>query len=166
MRYAAMLVMAVLGLGCSAAGAEVYKWVDEKGTVNYSNTAPPANSGATMLDPNNPRVTFYKPVHPSEEELARLDEYMRFRRSMLLAEEASRGGGVAVADPYPGWYQQCVFEMWADCDDPRALTTRYGNPLWGYPAVAVRHGVRFHSPMPGHPGSMHSPTGSVGRSHS
>ena len=41
--------------------AEVYRWVDEKGTVHYSNATPPAGAKATVVDPGG------KPGAPSAE---------------------------------------------------------------------------------------------------
>lgn len=41
--------------------AQVYRWVDEKGTVHYSNAAPPAGVKATVVDPDG------KPGAPSAE---------------------------------------------------------------------------------------------------
>jgi regulator of protease activity HflC (stomatin/prohibitin superfamily) len=35
---------------CQTAAAQVYRWVDEKGTVHYSNTAPPEGVKATVVD--------------------------------------------------------------------------------------------------------------------
>lgn len=34
------------------AAAQVYRWVDEKGTVHYSNSPPPAGVKATVVDPD------------------------------------------------------------------------------------------------------------------
>jgi hypothetical protein len=137
MRYAGWMVAAAAIIGCNGVGADVYKWVDDKGVVNYTNTAPAANRNVTKLDPSNPRVSFYKSVPASPEELTRLEEALRFRQVLELAEETNQAAGVRVIDPYPGWYQQCMFELWGDCNDPRALNTRYANPLWGYPLGAA-----------------------------
>ena len=43
-----LLIVALL-FGPALAGAETYKWVDEKGVVNYSNTPPP-QSAQTVPD--------------------------------------------------------------------------------------------------------------------
>ena len=43
-----LLVLAAL-LAAPAAGAEVYRWVDAKGTVHYSNAAPPEGVNATRV---------------------------------------------------------------------------------------------------------------------
>jgi len=165
MRYVQWMLSAALAAGCCAANADVYKWVDEKGTINYSNTEPPARAGATRLDPSNPRLTVYKAVPPTEDEVARLNEYLHFRQTLAIAEQAARSGPSSV-DPYAGWYQQCVGEMWADCDDPRTLITRYGTALWGFPVVV---GARHHHSPPGS-GPMHpqgsAPQATISRHHS
>lgn len=46
----ALLVMLLAAAG--SAFAQVYRWVDEKGTVNYSNAAPPKGVTATVVDPH------------------------------------------------------------------------------------------------------------------
>src|SRR5712671_5339517 len=47
MRVAFVLSMLFLA---SSAYAEVYRWVDEKGTVHYSNAAPPGGVKVTTVD--------------------------------------------------------------------------------------------------------------------
>jgi hypothetical protein len=42
---------ATLLLAATAASAQVYRWVDEKGMVHYSNSTPPAGVKATVIDP-------------------------------------------------------------------------------------------------------------------
>lgn len=46
MRFAILLVLLFAG----SASAQVYRWVDEKGTVHYSNTAPPEGVKAKLVD--------------------------------------------------------------------------------------------------------------------
>ena len=44
-------LLALLLLGAAAtASAQVYRWVDDKGRVHYSNAAPPAGAKATIVD--------------------------------------------------------------------------------------------------------------------
>jgi len=142
-RCTGALLAVAAALMCGVAQAELYKWVDEHGTVNYSNLAP-RNRSSQTVDPADSRITVYTPVKPSADELARMEEERRFRQHLALAEaqspHAAGGGGY---DPYPGWYAQCVNEMWADCDDPRTLATRYGAAYWGLPPVVV--GARRYS---------------------
>jgi hypothetical protein len=46
-RFAVLLSLFV---ACSFAQAQVYRWVDEKGTVHYSNAEPPAGVKAVTVD--------------------------------------------------------------------------------------------------------------------
>ncbi|MGH8689739.1 MAG: DUF4124 domain-containing protein [Burkholderiales bacterium] len=47
----ALLLVSLL-LTASAVSAQVYRWVDGKGTVHYSNATPPAGVKATLIDPD------------------------------------------------------------------------------------------------------------------
>ncbi len=40
----------LLMIGAVTAHAQVYRWVDEKGTVHYSNSTPPKGAKATVID--------------------------------------------------------------------------------------------------------------------
>ena len=44
------LLLLVLLVGATSASAQVYRWVDEKGRVTYSNSAPPAGVKSTVVD--------------------------------------------------------------------------------------------------------------------
>ena len=44
-----MLFIALLVLA-TGASAQIYRWVDEKGTVHYSNSSPPNGVKATLFD--------------------------------------------------------------------------------------------------------------------
>src|SRR5262245_1100179 len=44
------LLAAVLLTAASFAQAQVYRWVDQKGTVHYSNEKPPAGANARLLN--------------------------------------------------------------------------------------------------------------------
>lgn len=45
-----ILLLAGLLIASTAAPAQVYRWVDAKGTVHYSNATPPAEAKATLVD--------------------------------------------------------------------------------------------------------------------
>jgi hypothetical protein len=45
------LLVALLA-GTTSVSAQVYRWVDEKGKVHYSNNTPPAGVRATIVDPD------------------------------------------------------------------------------------------------------------------
>ena len=44
------IFLSVLLFAAAPAMAQVYRWVDEKGTVHYSNATPPAGVKATLID--------------------------------------------------------------------------------------------------------------------
>ena len=48
----AILLLALLAASAPAA-AQIYRWVDASGLVHYSNTAPPKDANATVVDPNS-----------------------------------------------------------------------------------------------------------------
>lgn len=75
-----------------AAHAETYKWVDEKGVVNYSNTAPP--SAAKKIQPVADRISTYDPgptlqraiaYGPSPYELMAQQEWLQRQQLMATA---------------------------------------------------------------------------------
>lgn len=87
-----------------AAHAETYKWVDERGVVNYSNTPPPAAAKATQgitdrlsiieSDPSLKRVAY----SPTPYELMLQQEWLQ--RQRLMAERQNLQALYPPADPY------------------------------------------------------------------
>ena len=139
MRPSLWITFVAASLLCGSVQAEIYKWKDEKGVVHYSNSVPP-NRSARPIDTSGSRISVYKPVKPTEAQLADLQDYLRYRQQLSLVEAGTPSFGPAsIPDPYPGWYAQCEREMFADCDDPRALSSRYGGAYpWNvYPQVVV-----------------------------
>jgi hypothetical protein len=47
-----LLTFLILVAAAVSAQAQIYRWVDEKGTVHYSNSTPPPGAKATLVDPN------------------------------------------------------------------------------------------------------------------
>jgi len=107
-----LLVLALLI--APAAHAETYKWVDERGVVNYSNTPPPAAAKATQgitdrlsiieSDPALKRVAY---APPSPRELMLQQEWLQ--RQRLMAERQNLQAAYPPADPYyrgiyPGYF--------------------------------------------------------------
>jgi hypothetical protein len=75
------------------AHAETYKWVDEKGVVNYSNTPP--TSAAKTIRPVADRISIYAPdpslqraiaYGPSPYELMAQQEWLQRQRLMATAQ--------------------------------------------------------------------------------
>ncbi|MBS1137522.1 MAG: hypothetical protein H6R11_1476, partial [Proteobacteria bacterium] len=59
----------LVALFAAPAGAEIYKWVDEKGVVNYSESPPPKGR-ARVITPEGPPVSVYTPPVPRESDAA------------------------------------------------------------------------------------------------
>ncbi len=136
------LLAALAAFACAAQG-ETYKWVDEKGVTNYSNT-PPAGKAAKKASqvedrlstvPGDPALKGIPPGAPSYYSQMAEAEWLQRQRLMAM-KEASRP-----ACPYP--YSDCY-------EDPRASTlypypyvfpVMAPRPVFGRPAVH-RHVVR------------------------
>ena len=76
----ALLVFLPAMLAAPPAGAQVYKWVDERGVINYSNQLPANPEAANRLGIVEDRVSVYTPD-----------------QALLQAIEAERRGGGASA---------------------------------------------------------------------
>jgi len=57
------LVLLALAAGMTPVSAQVYRWVDERGTVHYSNATPPPGVKARVVDPDG------KPGAPSADSM-------------------------------------------------------------------------------------------------
>ena len=95
------LLYAIFFLAPSAMAADVYRWVDEKGTVHYSNEAPPKNVKSTRVDVEaEPRA----PVNDGGEcytvrcQGERLEERLA-RREQIEAREAAERAAVTPRPP-------------------------------------------------------------------
>lgn len=132
----------------TVAHAQVYKWVDEKGVVNYSSTPPPKGKGAVTLDESKGRVTTIPaPVRsdPAADPALRqrvdtLEREAAAQRQAALQQEA------AAAEANRRWVEQCRAERRVDCDDPSRGGFAYGYD-YAYPPV-----VRPPLGAPGRPG--------------
>lgn len=126
LRRSALLLLLVLA---PLAQAQTYKWVDERGVVNYSNTPPPA---AAKAQPVDDRISVYAsdPSLPRavavEQRLAALEaEWLQRQRLMAYAAATT-----PPAPPAPSAY-----------DDYR-IGSYYGPYI--VPALAVRRPALHH----------------------
>jgi hypothetical protein len=141
----------ILALPAAPLLAQVYKWVDEKGVVNYSNEAPP-NTKATQLDPKASRLSIVatdeaqkRAAAASANDSALSEQLDRIERK-LDAERYARSVADAQAQAAAdSWYQQCLRDRRVDCDYAGMDPNYYGyGPSYGYWPVAVsnRHAIR------------------------
>ena len=130
------------------AEAQVYKWVDEQGVVNYS-TTPPANRPSTKVDEDSGRVSTIKPPDTS-----RTQETPRERALQQRVDELERDAARSRQTPsqqdiaaQQQSREDCLAQRRVDCDDPsRGL---YDSERW-YPYGVNRPAPR---PLPSRPGS-------------
>jgi len=138
----------ILALAAWPALAQVYKWVDEKGVVNYSNEAP-TDRKATQLDPKAARVSIIGTddstkrtamTQPSANERVLAEKIDRLERKLdqeRYARSVSEAQAQTAAD---SWYQQCLRDRRVDCDYAGMDPYQYGyGPYYGYwPVVVAR----------------------------
>src|SRR5687767_545382 len=104
LRFSA-LIAAMLLSGSVGAG-ELYKWVDDKGVVNYSNTPPPKTKGGKPATVVEDRTSVYTPDKSVTEALER----SKLQPPQPPVASAPAPGGVIAAPPPPpppGAYDPC-----------------------------------------------------------
>jgi len=95
--FAVVLVsMATLPL---AAGATLYKWVDEQGVVNYGDTPPAGATKTTQLDEATSSLSVFPGL--SKEELAQLNARAEKARADRLERELAELRARPAAPPAP-----------------------------------------------------------------
>ena len=105
-------LLALALLLAPAANAETYKWVDERGVVNYSNTPPPAAAKAAARaipervstyepDPSMQRVAY---APPSPYEVMLQQEWLQRQRLMAERQNVQTLYEATPVEPYPGYY--------------------------------------------------------------
>jgi hypothetical protein len=112
------------------ASGQIYRWVDDRGVVNYSNK-PPADVSAVRIDrqesrlsiiPTAPRgIPTYAPTP------ARLLPSPVFPSNVDRATVSALGGALE-------WRERCFAERRVDCTNPTAATDDFGI---AYPPVSL-----------------------------
>ena len=128
------VALAVLLALAPAVQAGIYKWVDEKGVVNYSNTPPPESSKSVKrLEEETGRVStiqaydYSRAAAPArdralQDRIARLEQELARSRQMAAIDEAM------ALEAHRQWRERCFAQRRVDCDDPNA----WFEPGWGY----------------------------------
>jgi hypothetical protein len=116
------LVIAVLA--STPAWAQVYKWVDDKGTVNYSGQ-PPADRKSTLLDPDSVSVSTYapdakltptSPTTPNANERVLAERITSLERKLDAERYARLVSADAQARSMERRLEQCSRDRRIDCD--------------------------------------------------
>ena len=137
----------ILALGAWPVLAQVYKWVDEKGVVNYSNEAP-TDRKATQLDPKAARVSTIgtddsmkraATAQGSVSERVLAEKIDRLERKLDAERYARSAADAQAQSAADSWYQQCLRDRRVDCDYA-GMDPYYGyGPNYGYwPVVVVK----------------------------
>jgi Domain of unknown function (DUF4124) len=98
-RYALILVLAA---AAPLARAEIYKWVDENGVTNYSNTPPATRKATTRVQAVEDRISVIPSAHAAPppvdvyRRLAALDQEW-LQRQRLMAATASYGASACTS---------------------------------------------------------------------
>jgi hypothetical protein len=141
-RLALALVLAALA---APAGAQMYKWIDDKGVTNYGST-PPANARSVeKVDERVSTVPGLKPeIEPGGSGAAK-----------QVSPEPPRAQPDAAADAQAR--ERCIAERRVDCDDPHRGQVEYDYGWGPYPPAILPPRPRPVPPRPG-PGPGPRPT--------
>lgn len=129
---AALPIVLVAFLMPPPAGAEIYKWIDDTGVVNYSEH-PPAGGKVRVVAPDQAPVTVYPAPAPGKgvpSREAALDARVGELERQLARERQERERSAALAaERETERIERCRIERRVDCaEDPLDL---------GYPTVVI-----------------------------
>jgi len=124
-----------------AASAQVYRWTDERGSVNYGNKPPQNARNVSVVREDSGRVSTIPGMSPEtvEAERDRLDRRRADRLERDLEAERRANRAASGGSDYQSWREQCLAERRVDCDDPNrgAFVPGYGWGAPGYPVYPV-----------------------------
>ena len=147
--FLALCSAAAIG-AAGIAHAQVYKWTDEKGVVNYSSTPPPKGRSSKIVEEDSGRVSTI-PTDPaardqqaSPGERALRDRVDRLEQDAAAQRQTAGANEMAAQEAYRRWYEQCRADRRTDCDNPAG----YYDPGYGYvyPPGVARPGQRPVAP--------------------
>ena len=136
--------------------AQVYKWVDERGVVNYSNEAP-ASRSSTVLDPKSVRVSTYSTgkapqqtatTLASASERALSDKIDRLERKLDTERYARSLSDAQIQTAADSRYERCLRDRRVDCDYAEADPYYYGSVVLVRPHMHPRHMAHWNVTAP------------------
>jgi hypothetical protein len=163
--FRSTVAVAIALFAAAPVWAQVYKWVDDKGVVNYS-SRPPTDRKSALLDPNSVSVSTYTPVdvpaqaakaRPSESERMLAEKVAALERKLEAERTARQSTEYAQARYLEQRAEQCLRDRRVDCDFGRF--DPYYAPYWTSVVVSrphshfrpkppVRHAPRLTPPRP------------------
>jgi hypothetical protein len=136
-------------VAAAPAWAQVYKWVDDKGVVNYS-SRPPVDRKSALLDPNSVSVSTYTPrelpreaakAAPSASERVLAERIAALERKLDAERAARQSIEYAQARHLEQRADQCLRDRRVDCDFAGADSyyAPYYAPYWTTVVVSRPH---------------------------
>lgn len=127
------------------AAAEVFKWIDAQGVVNYSNKPPKDAKGPVRVQDRVSTVKMEVPATPAPDAQRSLLQYRvdRLERELAAERRAGTGSSWAEIEAMEKWREKCIADRRVDCDDPDALSEAGGYgyaTAYGYSAYAPYYG--------------------------
>ena len=141
----------LFALASGPAAADLYRWVDAKGVVNYSNV-PPQNVKAKQIPETQPTVSVIPPPEKSPEVVQAQREAALLRRIEQLEEELAalrRAPATTVVYTYPAPAAVPV--------ETYAAPIVYPYPVYSWPGYKWGGGHRFGPPRPAHRPGLGAP---------
>ncbi len=150
------IVTACLAAASGLASAQVYRWTDERGGINYGSKPPAGARNIVKMNDDEGRVSTMPSVPPEviDSTRARADQRRadQLQRDLDAERRANRSGygGANTASDYQAWLEACRAERRVDCDNPDRGAAyvpgyAYGSPVYVAPPVVRPPGVR---PLP------------------
>src|SRR4051812_47468536 len=127
-RFLSMIALGVLACAAAYAQAETFKWVDERGVVNYSNQPSPGKSGSSTVVED--RISTYESAPLQAAAFNRAPDYEWLQRQRIMAEMAKLKAAPS----------DCGYRV--DCRDPYLMS-------YAYPFIPVIAARPFHRASPG-----------------
>ena len=140
-RYIRSSTLVIVLFAPALTWAQVYKWVDERGVVNYS-SQPPADRKSALLDPNSLSVSTYTPdekltrtaqAMPSVDERGLAERIASLERKLDAERRSRQISADAQARMMEQRFELCSHERRVDCD--YAGLDPYYAPYW--PTVVI-----------------------------
>lgn len=157
MRFVILIMLCPLLPGISTARAEAYKWVDERGVVTYSETAPHDRAAKRIRSDERavPNSTTYESGDTVlRRRISQLERDLEStRQAQRVAEQQTSEAAARKLAQEKLAYERCVADRRVDCDGPREETgsvvrsTPLFRPLPGPPRLPS-HASPTISPAP------------------
>lgn len=111
------------------AHAQVYKWIDQKGVVNYGEKPPRNAAKVTTLEPESKLSTIPTAIpREPQRQSQTADAMWQARVAQLERTAVANAYDRPIAVPVPdaaAWRERCFAELRVDCGRPTAATYDY-----------------------------------------